>query len=182
MIILASDQAIKAAENSSFKNIALASLYLALGFNVKMLQAYMIVPAVYLTYLIFSRQNISRKALSFLVSIVILVGVSLSWIIAVDLTPTENRPYIGSSGTNSSLELALGNNGIKRLFGKTGKEKKTDAIKSINTTENIQLLIIGIGSALGAAIVIWMARLVLKGKLKIKFHKLYKSMITRSKR
>ena len=41
------------------------------------------------------------------------------------------------------------------------------AIKSINTPENIQLLIIGIGSALGAAIVIWIVRLVVKGKLKI---------------
>ena len=37
--------------------------------------------------------------------------------IAVDLTPASARPYVGSSGTNSELDLALGYNGIQRLLG-----------------------------------------------------------------
>lgn len=46
-----------------------------------------------------------------------MVALSLSWVLAVDLTPASARPYVGSSGTNSELDLALGYNGIQRLLG-----------------------------------------------------------------
>jgi 4-amino-4-deoxy-L-arabinose transferase-like glycosyltransferase len=115
MLVLASEQTIKAAEKSSIKHLIFASLFIGLGFNVKMLQAYMIVPAVYLTYFVFSKEKISKRMISCAISIAILLAVSFSWIMAVDLTPTENRPYVGSSGTNSELVLALGYNGIGRL-------------------------------------------------------------------
>lgn len=39
----------------------------------------------------------------------------------VDLTPAEQRPYVGSSGTNSVLNLMLGYNGIERLTGMGGR-------------------------------------------------------------
>ena len=42
-------------------------------------------------------------------------GVSLSWSVGVDLTPADLRPYVGSSGSNSALSLALGYNGLSRL-------------------------------------------------------------------
>jgi 4-amino-4-deoxy-L-arabinose transferase-like glycosyltransferase len=48
----------------------------------------------------------------------LLVAVSLSWAIAVDLTPADQRPYVGSSQSNSVLELALGYNGLQRLLGR----------------------------------------------------------------
>jgi 4-amino-4-deoxy-L-arabinose transferase-like glycosyltransferase len=35
----------------------------------------------------------------------------------VDLTPANLRPYVGSSGSNSELALALGYNGVQRLLG-----------------------------------------------------------------
>src|SRR5260221_2226396 len=44
--------------------------------------------------------------------------ISLSWVVAIDLTPASMRPYVGSSGTNSELELALGHNGVQRLLGR----------------------------------------------------------------
>lgn len=117
MLILATDQTIKAAEKSSIKHLIFASLFIGLGFNVKTLQAYMILPAVYLTYFLFSKEKLLKRISSSAISIVILVMVSFSWIMAVDFTPVQNRPYVGSSGTNSELNLTLGNNGIGRLIG-----------------------------------------------------------------
>ena len=38
----------------------------------------------------------------------------------VDLTPPEERPYVGSSFTNSVLELAVGYNGAIRVLGIEG--------------------------------------------------------------
>ncbi|KZL93991.1 glycosyltransferase family 39 protein [Clostridium magnum] len=118
MLILASDQTIKASEKSSIKHLIIASLFIGLGFNVKMLQAYMIVPAVYSTYFLFSKEKILKRMISSAISIVILVIVSFSWIMAVDFTPAQNRPYVGSSGTNSEINLTLGNNGMGRLIGR----------------------------------------------------------------
>ena len=118
VLLLAADQAIKAAEKSSMKYLIFSGILIGLGFNVKMLQAFMIVPAVYITYLVFSKQKLLKKILACAVSAVILLAISLSWIAVVDLTDEDSRPYIGSSDTNSALELALGYNGINRLLGR----------------------------------------------------------------
>jgi 4-amino-4-deoxy-L-arabinose transferase-like glycosyltransferase len=47
----------------------------------------------------------------------LLFVVSLSWAIIVDMTPEDQRPYVGSSGDNSELSLITGYNGLSRLLG-----------------------------------------------------------------
>ena len=90
---------------------------IGVGFNMKMLQAYMVVPAFYLFYLIAFKGEWKKKLAILAVATVVLVGVSVSYAVAVELIPQENRPYIGGSQTNSVLELAFGYNGIQRLKG-----------------------------------------------------------------
>ncbi|MFA4885372.1 MAG: glycosyltransferase family 39 protein [Desulfotomaculaceae bacterium] len=90
---------------------------IGVGFNMKMLQAYMVVPAFYLFYLLAFKGEWKKKLAVLAAATVVLVGVSVSWAVAVDLVPEENRPYIGGSQTNSVLELAFGYNGIARLKG-----------------------------------------------------------------
>lgn len=46
---------------------------------------------------------------------VMLLIVSLSWAIVVDLTPASQRPYVDSSSNNTVMELIIGHNGIERL-------------------------------------------------------------------
>lgn len=87
------------------------------GFNMKMLQAYMVVPAFYLFYFLAFKGRWKKKLAVIAAATVIMAGVSLSWAVVVDSVPEENRPYIGSSQTNSVLELALGYNGMSRLTG-----------------------------------------------------------------
>ncbi|KMM39185.1 glycosyltransferase family 39 protein [Guptibacillus hwajinpoensis] len=87
------------------------------AFNMKMLQAYMILPAFYLFYLLASNVNWKKK-IGFLGSATaVLLAISLSWALVVDLTPEDQRPYVGSSDTNSVMELAFGYNGLSRLTG-----------------------------------------------------------------
>lgn len=90
---------------------------IGVGFNMKMLQAYMVVPAFYLFYLLAFKGEWKKKLAVLAAASVVMVGVTLSWAVAVDLVPEENRPYIGGSDTNSVLELAFGYNGIARLKG-----------------------------------------------------------------
>lgn len=93
---------------------------IGLGFNEKMLQAYLVVPAFYLFYLLAFKSPWKKKLLVLLASTLILLGVSLSWALAVDSIPEQNRPYIGGSESNSVLDLALGYNGVSRLNGMGG--------------------------------------------------------------
>lgn len=84
-----------------------------------MLQAFMVVPAFIFYYFIAARVPLKKKIFSLLCSIVVLVCLSLSWAVAVDMTAESERPYVGSSQTNSVLELAFGYNGTERLLGQT---------------------------------------------------------------
>ncbi|ODA42358.1 glycosyltransferase family 39 protein [Desulfosporosinus sp. BG] len=93
---------------------------IGVGFNIKMLQAYMVLPAFYLFYLLAFKVNWKRKFAILAASTAALLIVSLSWPLIVDSISAANRPYIGSSQTNSVLELAFGYNGISRLTGQGG--------------------------------------------------------------
>src|SRR5205085_3447044 len=68
-------------------------------------------------YLVGARASWRKRLGQLALAAVVLLGVSLSWATAVDLTPASARPYVGSSGTNSELNLALGYNGLQRLTG-----------------------------------------------------------------
>ncbi|WP_339072923.1 glycosyltransferase family 39 protein [Bacillus velezensis] len=89
------------------------------GFNTKMLQAYMILPAFLLFYMIVANTTIKKKIISLVSALAVLAAVSLSWPLIVDNIPASKRPYVGSSQTNSVLELAFGYNGIQRLTGQS---------------------------------------------------------------
>ncbi|MDE1382756.1 MULTISPECIES: glycosyltransferase family 39 protein [Bacillus] len=99
---------------------------IGLGFNMKMLQAFMVLPAFLLFYLIAAHANWKKKIVSAVLSLIVLTGVSLSWALAVDYTSADSRPYVGSSQTNSVLELAFGYNGTERLLGQTTGNARGD--------------------------------------------------------
>lgn len=93
---------------------------IGVAFNEKMLQAYMVVPAFYLFYILAAKVNWKKKTGTLAACTAVLLAVSLSWAVVVDSIPADKRPYIGSSGTNSVLNLAFGYNGVSRLTGDRG--------------------------------------------------------------
>ncbi|MDO4535915.1 MAG: glycosyltransferase family 39 protein [Clostridium perfringens] len=113
--IIACIPALKACETGKLKYIVISLIWVGIGFNIKMAEALLIVPAIYITYFLSRNIMFKRKVLNLIVGTFVLIAVSLSWGIAVDLTPASNRPYVGSSTTNSELELMIGHNGLQRL-------------------------------------------------------------------
>ena len=90
------------------------------GFLTKMGQALLVVPAFGLVYLVAGPTRLRTRLLQLGAALGAMV-VAAGWYIAlVELWPAADRPYIGGSTTNSLLELALGYNGIGRLFGGSG--------------------------------------------------------------
>lgn len=104
-----------AVEKGSFKWLALGALLIGIGFNIKMLQAYMILPAFYGLYLLAARTSLLKRVIHLTVASVILLVVSFAWVVAVDSTPADQRPYVGSSENNTVTELIEGHNGLRRM-------------------------------------------------------------------
>lgn len=111
----------KAVQSGKFRYLLLGVFIIGVGFNIKMLQAYMIIPAVYALYFLGAKQGWLTRIWQLAVATVLLVAVSLSWAITVDLVPEAYRPYIGSSEDNTVMELIIGHNGLTRL-GLNGKK------------------------------------------------------------
>lgn len=104
-----------AAEKGKLKYLLLSLALVGVGFNIKMLQAYMVAPALYVTYLLFNTVSIKKRIVHLVAGTAILLAISFSWAVAVDLTPAANRPYVGSSESNSVIQLIVQHNGLERL-------------------------------------------------------------------
>nr|WP_025775248.1 glycosyltransferase family 39 protein [Clostridium botulinum] len=140
----------KASEKGKLKYLLISLAIIGIGFNIKMLQAYMIIPAIYITYLLSNAVSFKKRIVHLMVGTIILILVSLSWAFIVDLIPEGNRPYVGSSTNNSVMELIIGHNGLERLGigskstqgggapgGMDGKnQQKTDGTSSATKNKN----------------------------------------------
>jgi 4-amino-4-deoxy-L-arabinose transferase-like glycosyltransferase len=117
VLVLAAWALSRAIETGRLRPLLVSAAIVGVGFNVKMLAAFVVLPAFYLVYLVAGpgswRSRIGRLS----IATAVLVAVSLSWATIVDLTPPERRPYVGGSTHNSAYELAMGYNGLGRVFG-----------------------------------------------------------------
>ncbi|AJA48691.1 hypothetical protein CPAST_c26230 [Clostridium pasteurianum DSM 525 = ATCC 6013] len=104
-----------AAGKGKFKYLILSMVLLGIGFNVKMLQAYLIGPALYVTYLLSTTVSFKKRIINLAAGTVILLVVSLSWALIVDAIPSSSRPYVDSSTNNTVMELIVGHNGSERF-------------------------------------------------------------------
>jgi 4-amino-4-deoxy-L-arabinose transferase-like glycosyltransferase len=121
-LLLAAWAFIKATESKKLGWLLLGAFIVGLGFNIKMLQAFLPLPAFYALYFFGSRETWLRKTINLGLATVLLLAVSLSWAVAVDLTPADQRPYIGSSDNNTVMGLIFGHNGISRLESNGGPQ------------------------------------------------------------
>ncbi|MCS6881598.1 MAG: glycosyltransferase family 39 protein [Oscillochloridaceae bacterium] len=114
-LLLAAWACLHATESGDARWLLLGAFLVGLGFNIKMLQAFLPLPALYALYFFGARGTWLRKSLHLGAATLLLVAVSLAWAVAVDLTPPEKRPYIGSSGNNTVMGLIFGHNAAARL-------------------------------------------------------------------
>lgn len=91
--------------------------FVGLAFLTKQLQAFLVVPPLALTYLLFGRRGIGRRIGHLFAALGALIAGAGWWVAVVTLWPADSRPYIGGSQSNSFLELTFGYNGLGRLNG-----------------------------------------------------------------
>jgi 4-amino-4-deoxy-L-arabinose transferase-like glycosyltransferase len=136
--ILAAWQLNLATEKGSLKHLILAAIMLGLGFNTKMLVAYLVVPSFIIVYFFASGLKLSRRIIHLSITGVVLLIVSFSWVMTVDLTPASQRPYVGSSTTNSEINLVFGYNGLSRVAQSNFMaENGLSGVQSENTAQEV---------------------------------------------
>ncbi|GAB3731199.1 glycosyltransferase family 39 protein [Amycolatopsis oliviviridis] len=108
---------VRALENASPRWLALAGVAVGFGFLAKMLQAFLVLPAFALAYLIAAPASLGKRLLHLSAALGATL-VSAGWYLAVvALWPAADRPYIGGSQENSLWELVFGYNGFGRITG-----------------------------------------------------------------
>lgn len=124
LLIVAAYATVRALQEDIFLTavgwMTLTGVVIGFAFLTKMLQAFLPVPALALTFLVAAPFGVGRRIGALLVAGLAVV-VSAGWYVAlVGLWPADARPYIAGSTDNSLLQLALGYNGIERITGGGG--------------------------------------------------------------
>ncbi|ANE79673.1 glycosyl transferase [Mycobacterium adipatum] len=118
LLVVAAYCMVRATQQGSMRWVALSGGAVGFAFLTKMLQAFLVVPALSLVFLVAAPMGFWKRVGALLVALVSAV-VSAGWYIAlVSLWPTDARPYIAGSSDNSLLQLAFGYNGVDRIVGR----------------------------------------------------------------
>lgn len=104
----------KAMVSGSRWQLILAGMWVALAFQMYMLEAWAVWPALIIGYL-FTAKPFLTKIWDLLLAGMISLGLSLAWITIVWMVPTSSRPYIGGTYSNNPFEMVFGYNGLGRF-------------------------------------------------------------------
>lgn len=114
-LLLAADATGRAAERGRLRPLLMAGVWVGLGFQAKMLEAWAVLPALAVVHLLSApiprRRRLAHVGLAGLV----MVAVSASWVLAVTLTPAKDRPYVDGTTDNSALSMVVGYNFLNRF-------------------------------------------------------------------
>ena len=113
LLVLAADATSDALLTGSLRQLLLAGVWVGLAFQAKMIQAWLVLPALAAAYLLAApeprlRTRCAHVALAGLVTAV----VSLSWMTAVSLVPSQDRPYVDGSPDDSVYTQVFDYNGL----------------------------------------------------------------------
>ncbi|MEY9953946.1 ArnT family glycosyltransferase [Leifsonia sp. EB34] len=93
-----------------------AGILVGLGFQAKMAQAWLVLPALCVGYVWMSHRPRTVKLRDVTWCLIATIVVSLSWMTAMTLIPSAQRPYFDGSIDNNIFSTVLGYNGINRFF------------------------------------------------------------------
>ena len=158
----------KAIETGRTRWLVLCATLVGLAFETKMMQAFLVVPAFALVYLVAGPPRLRRRIAQLFAALVAMVVASGWWVAIVALWPASARPYIGSTSDNSIVSLVLGYNGLSRLFGGEGPSGGGGAgtgfggasgwLRMFNTANGVNISWLLPLAALGLAAGLWLTR------------------------
>ncbi|MER6668107.1 glycosyltransferase family 39 protein [Amycolatopsis japonica] len=114
-LVLAVDAYQRAVLEARLRSLVWAGVWIGLGFQAKMMQAWMILPALGIGYLLTAPIERRRRLRHLGIAGVVMLAVSLSWVALYTFTPASARPYVSGSTNNSAVAMVFGYNGLGRV-------------------------------------------------------------------
>jgi 4-amino-4-deoxy-L-arabinose transferase-like glycosyltransferase len=114
-LVLAADAYQRAVMEARLRSLLWSGFWVGVGFQAKMLQAWMVLPALAIGYLVAAPAPVRRRLGQLGVATVVMLAVSLSWIALYTFTPAKDRPYVDGSTSNSAISMVFGYNGLERF-------------------------------------------------------------------
>ena len=91
-------------------------VWVAVGFQAKMMQAWFIIPALGVAYLLAAPHPLAQRIRRALLAGAVTLVLSLAWVTFIQLTPASDRPYIDGTTDNNVFTMVFGYNGFNRLI------------------------------------------------------------------
>ncbi|MEV0535955.1 glycosyltransferase family 39 protein [Kitasatospora sp. NPDC050463] len=117
LLTLAAYGLLRATEAAGTRWLVFTGVMFGLAFLTKTLQAFLVLPAFALIYLVVAPTGLWRRVRQLLAAGLAMVVAGGWWVAVVELVPASARPYVGGSQDNSFLSLTFGYNGLGRLNG-----------------------------------------------------------------
>jgi 4-amino-4-deoxy-L-arabinose transferase-like glycosyltransferase len=96
--------------------LVLSALWVAVGFQAKMMQAWVILPAIVIGMLLAEFAPLGTRIRRAVLFLGVSLAGSLLWMTVVQLIPAGSRPYIDGSTNNNVFSMVFGYNGFNRLI------------------------------------------------------------------
>ncbi|GAA4535010.1 ArnT family glycosyltransferase [Amycolatopsis samaneae] len=114
-LLLAADAFVIAMTRARTRWLVLAAIWVGIGFQAKMLEAWMVVPAFVVTYLLVAPGTWWRRAGQLAIAGAVLAAVSLSWVLLYTVTPARDRPSVDATTNDNAFSMVFGYNGLDRF-------------------------------------------------------------------
>lgn len=110
----------RAVESGRLVHLLGSAVFVGLAFNTKMAQAWGVLPALAIAYLLFAPGSIGRRLGQLVVTGLVTLAASLWWVVVASLVPADSRPWIDGAPSNSPWEMVFGYNLFDRYAVSTG--------------------------------------------------------------
>jgi 4-amino-4-deoxy-L-arabinose transferase-like glycosyltransferase len=114
-VLLAAGATQRAAQSGRLRSLIMAGVWVGIGFQAKMLEAWAVLPALAVVYLVMAPAALRKRIVHVLLAGVVTVAVSSVWVVTVTLIPAKDRPYIDGTSNNSAFSMVVGYNFLNRF-------------------------------------------------------------------
>ncbi|MHB1172124.1 MAG: glycosyltransferase family 39 protein [Lacisediminihabitans sp.] len=103
-------------ETDRRRYLLLAGALVGLGFQAKMMQAWLVLPAMALVYLWVVAAPLAQKFRLLVAAAGVTIAVSISWMTVFTLIPDTQRPFVDGTTDNNIFSMVFGYNGLNRFI------------------------------------------------------------------
>ncbi len=96
--------------------LVVAGVMVGLGFQAKMMQSWLVLPALALVYLAVAQGSRRRRLARIAAMGSVAFAVSVSWMTVIGLVPASARPYIDGTSNNDIVTMVFGYNGLNHFL------------------------------------------------------------------